>query len=404
MGLEALEQPVAPVLVDRHLVGDPHPLGSLVGLHVEDLLVERGGVVDHDQDLGLGIEIRPRLQQQLLDLVEILFAASAIDPILSNHPLVLAWLTDQSIGGDRPRRWPRKRLIAPDEKESRPVVDFTLTDEQKDLRELAHNFAEKEIRKVAWEYDKDGTWPQDIIDKAWEVGLMNTHIPEAYGGPGLDYLSGCLIEEEMGWGCSGIGTSLMANGLASAPITLGGSEETKKKYLGMLAEEPKLASFCLTEPDAGSDVSGMKTRAVKKGDKYVINGSKCFITNGTYADYFTVYAKTDPEAGHRGISAFVVDADLPGVSVDKKEDKMGQRASNTATISFDEVEIPAENLHRRGEQGLQAGDDDPRPHPARASRRWPSASAAPPSSTRPSTPRKGSSSACRSRCTRRSSS
>ena len=150
------------------------------------------------------------------------------------------------------------------------MVDFTLTDEQKDLQELAHNFAEKEIRKVAWEHDKEGTWPQEIIDKAWEVGLMNTHIPEAYGGPGLDYLSGCLIEEEMGWGCSGIGTSLMANGLASAPIALGGSEETKKKYLGMLCEAPKLASFCLTEPDAGSDVSGMKTRAVKQGDKYVI--------------------------------------------------------------------------------------------------------------------------------------
>jgi acyl-CoA dehydrogenase len=233
------------------------------------------------------------------------------------------------------------------------VVDFTLTDEQKDLRELAHSFAEKEMRKVAWEYDKDGTWPQDIIDKAWEVGLMNTHIPEAYGGPGLDYLSGCIIEEEVGWGCSGIGTSLMANGLASAPITLGGSEETKKKYLGMLTEGPKLASFGLTEPDAGSDVSGMKTRAVKQGDKYVINGSKCFITNGTYADYFTVFAKTDPEAGHRGISAFVVDADLPGVTVDKKEDKMGQRASNTATISFDEVEIPAENLLAEENKGFK---------------------------------------------------
>jgi acyl-CoA dehydrogenase len=233
------------------------------------------------------------------------------------------------------------------------VVDFTLTDEQKDLRELAHSFAEKEMRKVAWEYDKDGTWPQDIIDKAWEVGLMNTHVPEAYGGPGLDYLSGCLIEEEVGWGCSGIGTSLMANGLASAPITLGGSEETKKKYLGMLTEAPKLASFGLTEPDAGSDVSGMKTRAVKQGDKYVINGSKCFITNGTYADYFTVFAKTDPEAGHRGISAFVVDADLPGVTVDKKEDKMGQRASNTATISFQDVEIPAENLLAEENKGFK---------------------------------------------------
>ena len=233
------------------------------------------------------------------------------------------------------------------------MVDFTLTDEQKDLRELAHSFADKEMRTVAWEYDKDGTWPQDVVDKAFEVGLMNTHIPEAYGGPGLDYLSGCIIEEEIGWGCSGIGTSLMANGLASAPVTLGGSEETKKKYLGMLTEAPKLASFGLTEPDAGSDVSGMKTRAVKQGDKYILNGSKCFITNGTYADWFTVFAKTDPDSGHRGISAFVVDANAPGVTVDKKEDKMGQRASNTATISFNDVEVPAENLLAEENKGFK---------------------------------------------------
>jgi acyl-CoA dehydrogenase len=224
------------------------------------------------------------------------------------------------------------------------VVDLTLTDEQKDLRELAHSFAEKDIRPVAWEYDKEGTWPEDVLRKAWDVGLMNTHLPEEYGGPGLDYLSGCLIEEEMGWGCSGIGTSLTCNGLATAPIMLGGSEETKRKYLGMLSEEFKLASFCLTEPDAGSDVSGMRTTAVKMGDKYVINGSKCFITNGGYADYYTVYAKTDKEAGHKGISAFVVDRNLDGVTVDKKEDKLGQRASNTATISFNDVAIPAENL------------------------------------------------------------
>ncbi|TMM13088.1 MAG: acyl-CoA dehydrogenase [Actinobacteria bacterium] len=224
------------------------------------------------------------------------------------------------------------------------MVDLTLTDEQKDLREMAHNFAEKEIRPVAWDYDRDSTWPQDIIEKAWEVGLMNTHIPEEYGGPGLDYLSGCIIEEEMGWGCSGIGTSLMCNGLATSPIAIGGSEEVKKKYLGMLTEEPKLASFCLTEPDAGSDVSGMRTTAVKMGDEYVINGSKCFITNGGYADYYTVYAKTDKDAGHKGISAFVVDRDLDGVSVDKKEDKLGQRASNTATISFNDVRVPAGNM------------------------------------------------------------
>jgi acyl-CoA dehydrogenase len=224
------------------------------------------------------------------------------------------------------------------------VVDLTLTDEQQDLRELAHSFAEKEMRPVAWEYDKDGTWPEDVLRKAWEVGLMNTHLETAYGGPGLDYLSGCLIEEEMGWGCSGIGTSLTCNGLATAPIALGGSEEVKQKYLGMLTEEFKLASFCLTEPDAGSDVSGMRTTAVKMGDKYVINGSKCFITNGGYADYYTVYAKTDKEAGHKGISAFVVEREWDGVTVDKKEDKLGQRASNTATISFNDVEVPAENL------------------------------------------------------------
>ncbi len=232
------------------------------------------------------------------------------------------------------------------------MVDFTLTDEQKDLRELAHSFAEKDIRKVAAEYDKDGTWPGEIIEKAWGVGLLNTHVSEAYGGPGLDYLSGCLIEEELGWGCSGIGTSMAANGLASAPVALGGSEEIKKHYLGMLTEEPKLASFCLTEPDAGSDVAGMKTTATKKGDKWVINGSKCFITNGGYADWFTVYAKTDKEAGHRGISAFIVPKD-DTITVDKKEDKMGQRASNTATISFNDTEIPADHLLGEENKGFK---------------------------------------------------
>jgi acyl-CoA dehydrogenase len=232
------------------------------------------------------------------------------------------------------------------------VVDFTLTDEQKSLRELAHDFAEKEIRPVAWEYDKDGTWPADVFAKAHEVGLMNTHIPEEYGGPGLSYLDGCLIEEELSWGCSGITTSLGANGLAAAPVILAGSEEIKKKYLGMLAEELKYASFCLTEPGAGSDVSSMRTRAVKKGDKYVITGQKCFITNGTYADWYTVYAKTDPDAGHRGISAFLVPRD-DTVVIDKKEDKMGQRASNTATVTFNETEIPAGHLLGEENKGFK---------------------------------------------------
>jgi acyl-CoA dehydrogenase len=232
------------------------------------------------------------------------------------------------------------------------VVDFTLTDEQKALRELAHDFAAGEIRPVAWELDKEGTWPAEVFAKAHEVGLMNTHVPEEYGGPGLSYLDGCLIEEELSWGCSGITTSLGANGLASAPVILAGSEEIKKKYLGMLTEELKYASFCLTEPGAGSDVSSMRTRAVKKGDKYVINGQKCFITNGTYADWYTVYAKTDPDAGHRGISAFVVPRDET-VVIDKKEDKMGQRASNTATVTFNDTEIPADHILGEENKGFK---------------------------------------------------
>jgi acyl-CoA dehydrogenase len=223
------------------------------------------------------------------------------------------------------------------------MVDFTLTEEQQNMRQMARDFAEKEIRPVAWDYDQDGTWPQVIINKAWELGLMNSHLPEEYGGVGASYLEGCLIAEELAWGCAAIATTLGANDLAAAPVLLGGSEEIKKEYFEKLVEEPRLASFCLTEPDAGSDVSNMRTTAVKQGDKYVINGSKCFITNGGYADWYTVYAKTDRDAGHRGISAFAVPKDET-VTVDKHEDKMGLRASNTATVSFDETEVPVGNL------------------------------------------------------------
>jgi len=232
------------------------------------------------------------------------------------------------------------------------VVDFTLTDEQKSLRELAHDFAEGEIRTVAWEYDRDGAWPIDVLEKAHEVGLMNTHLPEEYGGAGLSFLEGCLIEEELAWGCSGIQTSLGANGLAAAPVLLGGSEEVRREFAEDLTASLKLAAFCLTEPDAGSDVSGMRTRAVKQGDKYVLNGSKCFITNGSYADWFTVYAKTDPDAGHRGISAFLVRKD-DTIIVDKKEDKMGQRASNTATITFNDTEVDAKYLLGEENKGFK---------------------------------------------------
>src|ERR1700727_3028878 len=220
------------------------------------------------------------------------------------------------------------------------------------MREMAHDFAEKEIRPVAWDYDRDATWPGEILEKAWELGLMNNPLPIEYGGPGLSVLDGVIVAEEISWGCPGSGPSLSCNSLASAPILLAASEELKRESLGRLSEAPLLASFCLTEPDAGSDVSGMKTTAVKRGDKWVINGSKCFITNGEYANWYTVYAKTDKEAGHRGISCFIVPRDA-GVVVDGHEDKMGQRASNTATISFNDVEIPADHLVGEENKGFK---------------------------------------------------
>jgi acyl-CoA dehydrogenase len=223
------------------------------------------------------------------------------------------------------------------------MVDFTLSDEQLALRELAHDFAEKEIRPVAWQLDRDGTFPQAIVEKAWSLGLTNIHIPQAYGGLELGYLDGAIMEEELSWGCSGIQTSIGCNNLALTPLLLAGSDELKRRYLAHLIEAPLLASFCLTEPDAGSDVAAIKTRAQRRGDRYVISGSKCFITNGGFASFYTVFAKTDPQAGHRGLSCFWVPREA-GVVVDGHEDKMGQRASNTATVSFPDVEVTLDHL------------------------------------------------------------
>jgi acyl-CoA dehydrogenase len=228
------------------------------------------------------------------------------------------------------------------------MVDFTLSDEQLALRELAHDFAQREIRPVAWQLDRDATFPQAIIEQAWSLGLMNLHVPESEGGAGIGYLDGAIVEEELSWGCSGVQTSLGANNLAITPLLLAGSEQLRKRYLGMLIERPALASFCMTEPDAGSDVAAIRTRAVRRGESYVISGSKCFITNGGYASFYIVFAKTDPDAGHRGMSCFLVPREA-GVVVDGHEDKMGQRASDTATVSFPDVEIPAANLI--GEEG-----------------------------------------------------
>lgn len=223
------------------------------------------------------------------------------------------------------------------------MIDFTLTDEQAAIRAQAREFAEKEIRPVAWECDEKGEMPMDVLKKAWDVGLMNTHVPEKFGGPAIDFLTGTILEEQLAWGCSGIATSLNCNGLATIPVQIAGSEAVQKELFEHLTSEFVLASFGLTEPGAGSDVAGMRTSAKKVGDKYVINGSKCFITNAGYSEYFTVFAKTDPEAGHRGVSAFLVKKD-DTITIDKKEDKMGQRASNTGTVTFNDTEVDAKYL------------------------------------------------------------
>jgi acyl-CoA dehydrogenase len=232
------------------------------------------------------------------------------------------------------------------------MIEFTLTEEQRAMREVAHDFAQKEIRPVAWEYDREGTWPAGIIEKAWEVGLMNSVVPAAYGGAGAGYVDEVVMAEELGWGDAAIATTLGANGLASTPVLLGGSEETKRRFLGRLTEAPLLASYALTEPEAGSDVAAIRTTAVRRGDKWVINGSKQFITNGGHADWYTVFAKTDRDAGHRGISAFVVERDET-VIVDKHEDKMGLRASDTAAITFNETEVPISSLLGKENHGFK---------------------------------------------------
>ena len=228
-------------------------------------------------------------------------------------------------------------------------ISFSLSDEQRALRELAREFAEREIRPVAADYDERSHHPADVIAKAHDVGLMNPHIPEEYGGPGLSAFEQILIGEELAWGCSGIATSIVANILGSLPVLLAGSDEQKRAWLPPLLEEPLLCSFALTEPGAGSDVSAIQTTAGLRGGDYVLKGSKMFITNAGQAAWFVVFASTGREAGHRGLSAFLVPADSDGVVVEKHLDKLGQRSTDTSALAFEEVRLPAAN--RLGEEG-----------------------------------------------------
>jgi acyl-CoA dehydrogenase len=228
-------------------------------------------------------------------------------------------------------------------------VSFALTEEQKELRRLAHDFAEREIRPREAEHDAEQRHPAEVIGHAHELGLMNLHVPVEYGGLGLSAFDGMLVGEEINWGCTGIGTSILANGLGAAPVILFGSAAQKAHWLAPLVEQPILSSFALTEPGAGSDVAALRSTAVRNGDEYVLNGSKTFITNAGHAEWSVVFAKTDPAGGRRGISAFIVPMGLPGVTVETHLQKMGQRATDTSAFALHDVRVPAEN--RLGEEG-----------------------------------------------------
>jgi acyl-CoA dehydrogenase len=229
------------------------------------------------------------------------------------------------------------------------MINLELSDEQKALIELAKSFGEKEMAPVAAHYDQTMEYPMPVIKKAHEVGLMNTHIAQEYGGLGLGVLDGCLIAEELASYCSGIYTALEANGLAQAPLIVAGSDAQKKQFLEPMTQAPQLAAYGVTEPAAGSDVQGIKTKAVKKGNDYIINGSKMWITNASVAEWFFVLAYTDPAAGVKGMTGFVVPAKTPGIEVGKKEKNLGQRCSDTRGISFTEVVVPEK--YRLGAEG-----------------------------------------------------
>jgi len=230
------------------------------------------------------------------------------------------------------------------------VIDFSLTEEQKALQEMAREFAEKEMRPNAAKYDKGEEFAEDVMKKAFEVGFLTCTIPKEYGGGGLNDIDTVIISEELARGCAGMYTTMMVNALAYTPIILFGTDEQKKKFLKPQTEKMSFASFCLTEREAGSDASTLQTKAKKVGSEYIINGSKCFISNAGIANIFVVFANSKPERGARGLSAFIVPGGTPGLTVGKIEDKMGHRASDTAELFFEDVKVPEENL--LGKEGI----------------------------------------------------
>ncbi len=238
--------------------------------------------------------------------------------------------------------------------ETQGGLQYELTGELKMLQELARDFGQTEIVPKAEHFDRTHDWPWDVWQKALRVGLVNLNLPEAYGGLGASVLEECIVGEELAYACSGIETALMLNQLAALPILIAGSDAQQAQYFPNMVDG-KLMAYCMTEPDAGSDVAGIKTTAVRRGEKYVLNGGKTWITNGPVADYFTVFAKTEPSAGHKGMSCFIVEREWAGVSTSQPLEKMGQHAAQTCQVFFEEVEVPAANLLGEEGQGFLIG-------------------------------------------------
>ena len=231
-------------------------------------------------------------------------------------------------------------------------MDYNLTDEQKELVSVARRIAEENMKPVRRQYDREGTYPWDIVKVLAEAGLFGVYIPKEYGGRGMGVFELVLVVEELSRVDAGIALCLAGTALGAYPILLGGNEEQKKKYLTPLATGEKVAAFALTEHEAGSDPIAMTTSAVKDGDSYVVNGAKCFITNGGDAEIYTLMAMTNKQKGARGISAFVVEKGTPGFDFGKKENKLGIRASSTRELVFDDCRLPKENLLSREGMGL----------------------------------------------------
>lgn len=223
------------------------------------------------------------------------------------------------------------------------MIDFKLTSEQEGIIEKYRDFSDRWIVPNRLKYDNLAEFPWEIVKAAYDEGIMNGPMTPEYGGHGHNLLDGALASEELGAGCVGIGICIDANTLALTPLYIAADDELKKKYFGLINEQKGVAAYALTEPNAGSDVQGIQSTAIRKGDKYIINGHKRFITNAEVSTFLTVFAMTDPEKGSRSLTAFLVPSDAPGVEFKPRMNKMGQRASVQNEVILTDVEIPLEN-------------------------------------------------------------